>query len=414
MYLDCPILEKVNHGIQFSHTAAVRICPIFLVKHLQRTPNVDRDLITIDSFTRLYIGQTENFRDRERRRKGHIMENSHVKICLGHNLSHYQMDCLEVTTIGVPILTFGIITVNKTIHSRCVYESVPDTLTADNIHDHPTPDQDRNTFGLLQRAMLGVLNDLDYRRNLSEWRAQIQAGEAISNPVLDWEYQSKKSVNIRDLSQLLQSDDDDLPLFIDHYPDFQSKTYHDLFKDLEMADIMAADLNVKNSIENLNRHVIIFYRARPTLLFDKSQARRYPTEVCPYADFHWLPTGRCALLLWWPDLGARAKVDIPCRQMLEQIFRLLAHQLHLLLCKLEGVAGNDIGIPETQAVEIAEWLMDHTTSHQLEGLYKDVTSMWALAITTRFIHTAVHKRYEQSALYDVDPSDSRMVRHEEE
>jgi hypothetical protein len=96
------------HGIIHDTTCYNMV--YLLVKHLDG-PSDSRQQqtghITVHEETRVYGGQTANFRNREQSRQKHIMRNSDVKVCLGHGLSSYQMDCLEVALIGFLLLMYG-------------------------------------------------------------------------------------------------------------------------------------------------------------------------------------------------------------------------------------------------------------------------------------------------------------------
>jgi hypothetical protein len=374
------------HGIR--HDTPCYDMVYLLVKHLDG-PSDSRQQqsghIAIHEEKRVYGCQTANFRNGEQSRRKHIMRNSDVKVCLGHGLSSYQMDCLEVTLIGFLLLMYGRKATNNTIYPRYIYNTIPADLSIDRLEFHPDPIQSgRNTWGMVQRAIVigtappqTLLSDATYQRSLEDWRSRVERfGGQTWNPLLDWERSSGKSRNIQDLMNLLASGGDELPTFVDHYPGKLSGSHCELLQNLEMSEIMAADTSVRQTITSLNKDVIIMLGARPTLLYPRQQTRHYLAAVCPFIDLHWITRTSCGFVFWWPHLGARRYTSIECSQLLEQIWLLLSHKLNLLLWMLNEVAPNTIGLIEDQAVDMLQWLSDHPTSIQLEGLLKDLTEMW--------------------------------------
>jgi hypothetical protein len=329
-----------------------------LVKHLQSVSNSRDDFNqTTYRFTRLYGGQTVNFPQREFHRRGHVMYKSNIKICIGHDLTQYQMDCLETTSIAFLLLTYGMRTTNRTVFSKFVYRDIPVGVEINDQSSHPDPGEyGVSTIGLMRRALVigtcppaWLLNSPEYTRNLNEWVTAVNSGRVVSNPVLNIDTLAERSDNIRALGHHLRSDDDYLPEFIDHHPTLLSgnflysnsyRLYHyivanidqnpgnfdDQFKELQPTTLVDADRRVQRSISTLRKDVIIMLGARPTLLFAKQQRRNFFALVCPFVDLYWLSKDRCGFVLWWPHFGLRGHTNKRCIQLLEQIWRLLSHR----------------------------------------------------------------------------------------
>lgn len=329
-----------------------------LLKHLQSVSNsIDDSNQTIYRFTRLYGGQTVNFPQREFHRRGHVMHKSNIKICIGHDLTQYQMDCLETTSIAFLLLLYGMRTTNRTVFSKFVYREIPDGVEINDQNSHPDPEEyGVSTIGLLRRALVigtcppeWLLTSREYERNLSEWMTAVNSGRVVSNPVLNIDRLAERSDNIRALGDQLRSDDGYLPEFIDHHPTIpsgnclflkdyclyhhiianivqNSGNFNDQIRDLQPTELLDADRRVQRSISMLRKDVIIMLGARPTLLFAKEQRRKFFALVCPFVDLYWLSKDRCGFVLWWPHLGLRGHTNKRCIQLLEQIWRLLSHR----------------------------------------------------------------------------------------
>ncbi|GAB5593140.1 hypothetical protein Unana1_08040 [Umbelopsis nana] len=77
-----------------------------------------RRIFLVDSMA--YAGQTNNFAARESSRTG-PMVNSDLKICVAHNLSQYQKDCLETTLIALLSMIYGHRSQNNSPYPRFIY-----------------------------------------------------------------------------------------------------------------------------------------------------------------------------------------------------------------------------------------------------------------------------------------------------
>ncbi|KAJ2964647.1 hypothetical protein NQZ79_g521 [Umbelopsis isabellina] len=360
-----------------------------LVKHID-DPNRDineirNSHINIYPHTRLYVGQTVNFRDRERHRRNerHLMAGANLKICLAHNSSHYQMDCLESTGIAASVLLFGLRTVNASLYPRYIYPAAVVPLSIDDTSDHPDPAQGIGTIGLLRRSLIvaiappaTLLNNPIYQRNLARWRDRLANGIEVSNPVVTPDL-SNGSPTFTHLTEVFDVEVDDLPTFIDHYPDYLSDNYDGIRRQLNIDDIRIADAGVRRSVDVLNRDVVIMLGARPTLLHHHPQRTDYFTQVCTQIELYWLTTTRCGFMIWWPHSGLRRYTTVECRKVLEQIFRLQAHQLYLLLWKLNSMSAPGLGLPATEAQNLLLWFKRQPVTSQIHGLLNDLSNMWS-------------------------------------
>jgi hypothetical protein len=311
-----------------------------LIKHLQTAPSSSNVSIQpVYSFTRLYGGQTINFRQRESSRRGHTMYNSDIKLCLGHDLSQYQMDCLETTSIAFLLVTYGMRTTNRTVYSKYIYRTIPLNVDISDRTTHPSSEQfGLNTYNLVKRSMIvgtsppqTVLTNPAYVEVVRRWYQEINEGREAVHPLLDWNEAAIASQNVRSLTEQFQSEDDFLPPFINHHPGLVSETYQDQFPRLTPTELLAADKQVQASITLLRADVIIMLGARPTLLFAKEQSTRFFASVCPFVDLFWLDRNRCGFTLWWPDHGIRRYTTIACKHVLEQIWRIMSHRLLFIL-----------------------------------------------------------------------------------
>ncbi|KAJ2956577.1 hypothetical protein NQZ79_g7587 [Umbelopsis isabellina] len=384
-----------------------------LVKHLDDLSGdhlMRGSHIYVGPSTRLYAGQTMNFRRRELNRHGHLMTDSNIKICIGHNLTHYQMDCLEATLIAFLLLKYGLRTTNRTVYPRFVYNNIPRSLDIDDRSQHPSSVvHGIHTISLVSRVLIvgtappvTMLNNPEYQRNLQEWISQVNQGTPISNPPVDVMTESDISPTLRFLRDLVQEDPIDpdqgsdlmqvepgyIPDFIDHYPDVESDNYRGLARAVSVEQIRLADRNVRQSIQQLNRDIIIMLGARPTFLYPHRQRRHYFAEVCPFVDLIWMTPYRCGFVFWWPHPGLRRYTTVEVRQLLEQLFLLLAHKLHLLLWKLKSerpypfgpFTEGSYGVSEEQGYAIIDWLANQAVSLQILGLYKKLSNMWTTAL----------------------------------
>ncbi|KAJ2958561.1 hypothetical protein NQZ79_g5876 [Umbelopsis isabellina] len=189
--------------------------------------------IQINGATLLYVGQTENFRQRDSNRRG-PMRGSDIKICLGHDLSQYQKDCLESVWINFLRCEYGLTCRNVSPYPRYLYPS-----------QHPIDINDRashinmeriSTYALLRRLLfvgtapsLRILNS-DYYRLLLQDNPQ---------PLLVWEEEISASPSIRDLRDIYLADVDNiyLPDFLDHFPDRPSERFDDMSRSLSTQNI---------------------------------------------------------------------------------------------------------------------------------------------------------------------------------
>ena len=120
-----------------------------------------------------------------------------------------------------------------------------------------------------------TLQNPNYAENLRVWQASIQAGRVVSNPLLDWDEESQTSRSIRELEGWVETDDGVLPGFINHYSDIPSDNYQGLNRNLSLEATMAADRNVRTSIQVLRKDVIVMFGARPTRMFPRTLHHGY-------------------------------------------------------------------------------------------------------------------------------------------
>lgn len=221
-----------------------------------------------------------------------------------------------------------------------------------------------------------LLSNSDYQVTLTDWINRLTNGEVVSNPITDWAGETGRSRSLRSLRDFLQSENGDMPPFFNHYPTKESDNYRGLFNDTTIEEIREADANVRASISFHSRDIIVMFGARPTLLYPNPQRRNYLASVCPYVDLYWLQKDICGFVVWWPDTGLLNHTHMACQALLKQIWQLAAHKLHVLVCKLDEVAANAVGVEPKEAYNILDWLKDHPTSLQLDELLKELTIMW--------------------------------------
>lgn len=170
-------------------------------------------------FTRVYGGQTVDIRQRERTRRSHTMYRSDIKLCLGHDLSQYQMDCLETNLIAFLLVTYGMRTTNRTVYSKHIYRTIPSGVDIIDQTTHPSSEQyGMDTYYLIRRSTIvgtsppqSVTNSQAYIEIVRRWYEELDEGHEVVHPLLDWNEASLDPQNVRSLSELFSSDDDSPP-----------------------------------------------------------------------------------------------------------------------------------------------------------------------------------------------------------
>lgn len=333
------------------------------------------DLVPVPATAMVYAGQTVNFRQRESSRRGQ-MRASGLKICIHHNLSNYQMDCLESTLIAFLLLRHGLRCMNYSIYPCFVYANVPLDLNLDDIQSHSVL-LGRSTYSLLRRVIavgtappITVLNDVNYRRSLGN----------VRNPLLNWILAAQESLNIQLLADILFTDGEEFPVFVDHYPRTASGKYTELLAALSIEEIKQGDRDLRSSIIDHRRDVIVMIGGRPTLLSPFKQRTSFLSTVCANTTVHWLTSTRCGFMFWWPDPGARGHSSLVAQHRLPRIWQLASHKLRLLLWRLaEEDAGDDIdglGISFTDASKVLEWQESTPVSLQLRDELRQLALKW--------------------------------------
>ncbi|KAG2183685.1 hypothetical protein INT43_006693 [Umbelopsis isabellina] len=340
----------------------------------------------ISDAVRLYGGQTNNFRTREGARRHHPMANSNVKLCLGHNLTAFQKDCLELALIGYLLLHFGLKVTNKCIYPMHTYPGIIADVDIFDVESHARLEANRiSTYGLMRRVLvLGtsppqrLLSNAAYSRNLRAWQAQLRNGQQrLVNPLLDWAQETEDSQSIRELRGWLESEDGDLPSFINHYPETPSDNYRGLSRSLGTQDVLQADRQARASIQHLHKDVIIMLGSRPTRMYPRTLHHGYFfAQVCAQVDIHWLSSERCGIVLWWPDHGLRRHSHGAAMRLLEQVWVLLAHKLHLIIYLMHLASPSQIGVTGEQAQEIVRVLNRTPTTIQLDEMLKRLNKVW--------------------------------------
>lgn len=194
----------------------------FLAKRGTSVAGPQQAISIVLSNTLAYVGQTENFTAREQSRTGSMRE-SNTKICMGHGLTHYQMDALEVVSIAFILLKYGSRCRNMSPYPRYVYRDIPPSMS---VYDTVTQDSllQQNTYGLLRRMM--IVGNAPPQTGFDREGYQ-ESLLTDANPLLDWSQESQRSRNIRRLMDILTMDNPDLvgelPPFINHYPGMNSK-----------------------------------------------------------------------------------------------------------------------------------------------------------------------------------------------
>lgn len=146
-----------------------------------------------------------------------------------------------------------------------------------------------STYGLMRRVLvigtsppLWLLNNVAYAENLRAWQAQRQNDQARPvNPLVDWALATENAPSIRELSGWLESEGGDLPLLIDHYPDLPSDNFSGMSRIVDTQAVLQADSQVRSSIHQLQRDVIIMLGSRPTRMYPRTLHHGYFfAQVC--------------------------------------------------------------------------------------------------------------------------------------
>lgn len=77
------------------------------------------------------------------------MAGANIKICLAHDRSLYQMDCLEATG-AASVLLFGLRIANVSVYLWHIYAAAVIPSSVDDTSDHPDTAQGTGTIGLLR------------------------------------------------------------------------------------------------------------------------------------------------------------------------------------------------------------------------------------------------------------------------
>ncbi|KAJ2962179.1 hypothetical protein NQZ79_g2705 [Umbelopsis isabellina] len=361
--------------------------------------NETNNSIIIPLTAQVYAGQARNFHDRDHSRRG-PMRDSHVKLCLAHNLTTYQRDSLETASILFSLFIFGLRSQNNCIYPVNVYLSIPigmyfrsSCLNSDaknciyllNVYLHipigMTWEDTHSQNMLLPTAtwnwssrvfVVGtappatLLVDPDYQDRLARH----------NNPVLDLAELSNRSTNIAFLALLLQGALDILPPFVDHWPDMECDNWGDFRRAVSFEDILRADRNLREAIDSHRRDVIVMVGRRPTLLYPQTHTMSYFTDICPYIDIYWFPNETCGLVFWWIHPGLRWHTNKSNALLVEHILQLSAIQLRIVLRKIHLVSGESIGIPAANAAELKKWVLELPITQQIAALLRKLSKLW--------------------------------------
>ncbi|KAG2178879.1 hypothetical protein INT43_001725 [Umbelopsis isabellina] len=332
--------------------------------------------IRVDRATLLYAGQAENFRQRDSSRRG-PMRGSGIKICLGHDLTQYQKDCLESIWINFLRCEYGVNCRNVSPYPRYIY-TTQHPVDIDDRASHISHINMENipTYGLLRRLLFvgtappNRISDSDYYRRLLDRHAQ---------PLMDWEVEIDNSRSIRELRDIYLADveNDYLPGFINHFPDRSSERFDDMSRTLSTQEIRQYDANLRNRIEELHRTVIVFYGARPTHMVPFIQRWVFLSQVCSNVEIYWHARDSCGFIMWWPDLGLRNHASTVAQTRMDNIWTLLRYKMMLLLLRVnQYLADGEFGVTPSQANQIIEWLAGHPVSLHLKRLLVSLAQNW--------------------------------------
>ncbi|KAG2174245.1 hypothetical protein INT43_004266 [Umbelopsis isabellina] len=316
----------------------------FLVKELDGSSGdqlMRGSHINVGPSTRLYAGQTMDFRRRESHRHGHQMAQSHT---LMTKVKHPSSIVHGTHTIGLV--------------SRVLIVSTAPPITK--------------------------LNNPDYQGILQVWINQVAQGVPISNPPVDVMAESDTSPNMRFLRDLVQEDPIDpdqgpdlmqiepgyIPDFIDLYPDEESDNYRGLARAVSVEQIRRADRNVPSKYPTAKQRCYSYARRTPYISVSA------PSEAS----------------LLCGDVGL-------CSGGLILVYE--AHKLHLLLWKLKRerpypfgpFTEGSYGVTEEQGYAIIDWVMENDTLTALfperlqqelpEMTLAEVSRTWSASTTSR-------------------------------
>ncbi|CAO3669984.1 unnamed protein product [Umbelopsis ramanniana] len=331
----------------------------------------------------VYAGQTVGFSHRESSRTGRMKE-SDIKICLQHNLSQYQKDCLETIVIAFLLLQYGSRCDNKSPYPRFVYRDIPSGML---IGDVLAQSQliATNTFALLRRALIVGSAPPQRLSDQIEYRELIRL-QRETNPVLDWQTTLSSSESIKWLMDFLSQSDRDnineLPPFVDHYPDQVSDKIDKHSAMFDLGYVKDKDNLLVSTVQRLQKNVVVMLGARRTLLHPSAvdQRRSLYTKLCGNLYYVCVSRTKFRLLLWWPHLGFKYYGSNAAKLYLEAVYNLLCLQLQWLCWELEISDIDNDGLTFQQVESFRLRYSDHPVNPQLQELLVKLSGLVSVSM----------------------------------
>ncbi|KAJ2960807.1 hypothetical protein NQZ79_g3818 [Umbelopsis isabellina] len=323
--------------------------------------------IEIEHGTKLYCGQTQDFKSRESGRRG-SMSNSSIRLCLYHGCSHYQMDVDESIMIGFLFANSPHQVENKSPYPVNIYMDVPVSLDPREGAQHVNL-VGRNSYRWLQRIAIIATAPPE----TSHEESVIAAEVSQTLPLVNWAPNPCPPM-FRFLLELFVNSDTGLfphlPLFVNHYPEFISQPHNTLSATLAEADIIARDSLVRKTIMHWRADILIMLGARPSLLSPLAvfQKEAFLVRLVAVLDFTPLTRDNYALMLWWPDPGSMRYLHYTAKSLLRQAYNLLSLLLRLLLCKLDQEYPDKCGFTIMEVRHLQLWYHNLPLTQQLQSI----------------------------------------------
>ncbi|KAJ2964728.1 hypothetical protein NQZ79_g254 [Umbelopsis isabellina] len=337
--------------------------------------------LAVSRNARLYTGQTQNWRTRERSLQPYlrILQQPNFQFCIGHSLTNpYHRDALEVATIAWIFYVFGLMQINRSPYAIHWYTQISEDIDVDNITaDH-------------YRAQLGW----------TAWRYALLVGTAPPQNIIDnpryLPFVSQNPDALMDLREFRPLDNGGLvrfldligtegwPRFLDHYPAMVCERMSTWGPRVSIQDIERADVSLVRRLETHQVSLAVMLGQRPTRLTADTAANQYMINVCGKLTAKNLPNGRCVLLLWVvhpsidPRISWNKQTYLALMQMVPLTVNVIEKILHQMGIKFQE--GQEAGLSEDQAHKVINWYQNSLLGLKISQLTNRLREEWNLSV----------------------------------
>ena len=238
-----------------------------------------------------------------------------------------------------------------------------------------------NTFGLLQRVL--TVGCAPPQRQYD----QIQYQELVSrgtSPILDWQTTLSVSQSIRSLRDFLSQSDqdnvDELPPFVNHYPDQVSDKIDRHSAKFGLNYVSSKDTLLVSTIQHLQKNVVIMLGARRTLLHPSAvdQRRSLYTKLCGNLYYVCVSRTKYQLLLWWPDLAFKYYGSEAASLYLEPVYNLLCLQWLCWELAMSNIETDGLTFEQVESFRLR--YSNHPVNPQLQELLVKMSGLVSVSM----------------------------------